>query len=394
MFRKLISNLSYSPSLIGEVAKLATRLKHEEKLRRIGLIALLIALICNLLALVNPPESSNTASGYDFLYGGVHSKSALLEAYSSNDAHFRDVVSTLGITKSELETSTPQTISTTHSKLYLVSRKPLGAPHNTHFVTSYKPQNRAESDLYLSPLRTLDTTKLSLASGSKHQAFTGQSAKAGRFAVLAASGAIAVEKSTTRTTFAEQSPLRLTQTAFNDTRRQPAHSTLAHASDRITYSLDAQNLTDEVHAVAFSLQVDDILEYADIVDARGGSLNLQEKTLRWPSQTVEPGNTSSQQFVVRLKTHLPATAHGTSNPHSYDCLITNTFGTTTQVALACPPAKLAETISAELPHLSVTVGIGASVATFLLALYLYLRTVQQKEEIRLIRRDVNEGVIG
>jgi hypothetical protein len=45
MFRKLVSNLSFSPALVGQIAFYAKRLKKEETTRRLGLLFTVFALI-------------------------------------------------------------------------------------------------------------------------------------------------------------------------------------------------------------------------------------------------------------------------------------------------------------------------------------------------------------
>lgn len=394
MFRKLISNLSYSPSLIGEVAKLAQRLKQEERMRRFGVVALGVALLLNTFALINPPESTNTAHDYDLLYGGVQSKNQLLSAYDRNEAQFRDISHALGIERSDIAAATPSTLHTKQSNLVIASRKPLGAKHTAHTTVPYPTKGSSTATLYLAPVRSLDTTPLTRTLGSHHVGYAGLSQRAGEFIILRASGSIALQ---TPPQLAKDTPtasFTLQKKARNETQRTASHLALAQPSDRITYTLSAHNKSPEPKDFTFSEHVSDILEYADIVDTRGGSLDLQKKTLTWPVQTAAANTTLTQTFVIRLKTHLPATAQGSSNPHSYDCLITNTFGTTTQTPVQCPPAKLIEPFAALLPRLTAAEGITTSAIFFILSLYLYLRARQQKEEIRLIRRDVNEGTIG
>lgn len=394
MFRKLISNLSYSPSLIGEVAKLAQRLKQEEQLRRLGVIALGVALLLNTLALLNPPESTNTAHESDLLYGGVQSKDQLLNVYDRNEAQFRDISLALGIERSEIAAATPSTLYTKQSDLMIASRKPLGAKHTADATVSYPMKGNTTATLYLAPVRSFDTTATTRALGSYHSGYAGVSQRAGKFIILNASGAIALQTLPQAAKKDSTAPFTLQKKARNETQRIASHQALAQPSDRITYTLSAHNKSAEPKEFAFSEYVSDILEYADIVDTQGGSLDLEKKTLTWPAQTVAANTALTQKFVIRLKTHLPATAQGSSNPHSYDCLITNTFGTTTQTPVRCPPAKFVEPIAALLPRLSAFNGSIISASLFALGVYFYLRARQQKEEIRLIRRDINEGTIG
>lgn len=394
MFRKLVSNLSYSPSLIGEVAKLARSLKYEEKLRRTGLLFLAVAMIANIFASLSPPESTNTASNYDMIYGGVASTEILLAHYDKNEANTKDIFKAFGITRNEIAALTPATINSKQDTLLVASRKPLGGVENNTTTVQYATQSNTNTGtLYFSPLRALDTIPQTHLYGSTHEVLQGTSKKLGTFAVVTSSGALAINKIPKSLSDPAKSPLTFSKKAHNDTQNSAAHTVMARASDRITYTLAAKNTSDAADTVTFQEHIDDILEYADIVDTKGGALDLQKKTLSWPERPIEAKKTASQEFTVRLKAHLPATARGTSNPHSYDCLLTNTFGNTTQAAVLCPPAKLIEAVSLEMPSFSAANNILASVVVFFVALYLYLRSLQQKEEVRLIRRDANEGVL-
>lgn len=62
MFRKLVSNLSFSPALIGQLSFYAKRLRKEEATRRLGLIFTVLALIVQSFAVFQAPEAANAAT--------------------------------------------------------------------------------------------------------------------------------------------------------------------------------------------------------------------------------------------------------------------------------------------------------------------------------------------
>jgi hypothetical protein len=90
---------------------------------------------------------------------------------------------------------------------------------------------------------------------------------------------------------------------------------------------------------------------------------------------------------------MPATAQGTNNSRSYDCQITNIFGNTLDIRLRCPAPKLAEQIIMNLPKIDQPTGAVITIVAMIIALYFYARTRQIKEEVRLIRKDINSGAI-
>src|SRR3954471_16117242 len=84
MFRKIVSNLAFSPALVGQLGFYAKRLRKEEATRRIGLIFTALALVVQSFAILSPPESANAASGNNVIYGGIRDKNDLLSMYDQN----------------------------------------------------------------------------------------------------------------------------------------------------------------------------------------------------------------------------------------------------------------------------------------------------------------------
>lgn len=103
MFRKLVSNLAFSPALVGQIGFYAKRLQKEEATRRIGLVFTVLALVIQSLAVFTPPEAANAASSRDFIYGGVSSLNQFLAAYDANKGNIKDVYTGYaGITRAEI----------------------------------------------------------------------------------------------------------------------------------------------------------------------------------------------------------------------------------------------------------------------------------------------------
>lgn len=62
MFRRIVSNLSFSPALVGQLGFYARRLRREEATRRLGLVFTALALVVQSLAVFSPPEAANAAT--------------------------------------------------------------------------------------------------------------------------------------------------------------------------------------------------------------------------------------------------------------------------------------------------------------------------------------------
>lgn len=65
MFKKIISNLSFSPSLIGELSIYAKNIKKEESIRRLGLFFIVLSLLVQFLIIFKPAESANSSNSND-----------------------------------------------------------------------------------------------------------------------------------------------------------------------------------------------------------------------------------------------------------------------------------------------------------------------------------------
>src|SRR5471030_213825 len=96
MFRKIVSNLSFSPALVGQLGFYAKRLRKEESTRRIGLIFVALALVVQCLAVFQPPESANAIAAADLVSGGLviganRSFNKFMVPYDANVGHLRDI---------------------------------------------------------------------------------------------------------------------------------------------------------------------------------------------------------------------------------------------------------------------------------------------------------------
>lgn len=172
-----------------------------------------------------------------------------------------------------------------------------------------------------------------------------------------------------------------------------ASKVAARANDRIRYSITVHNIGDVKATAKFTEELEDVLEYARVIDNGGGTFDSTAKTLVWPDTELQPGESKTRMFVVQLASTIPAGARGVSDPSSYDCVMTNSFGDTVDIDVACPVEKQVEQTVSELP----TTGPGENMlfAGVLLAVvaFFYARSRQMAKEVRYIRRDLNAGTI-
>lgn len=133
MFRKIVSNLPFSPSLIDQLSFYSRRLRKEQATRKIGLIFTALALIAQTVVFVAPAQSTLAASANDIIYnGGGKTKSGIIRAYNNNRDQLgrRDIqriFNYYGINGSNLNASRVVNIkSTTANNYWSTGRAPRG----------------------------------------------------------------------------------------------------------------------------------------------------------------------------------------------------------------------------------------------------------------------------
>lgn len=183
------------------------------------------------------------------------------------------------------------------------------------------------------------------------------------------------------------------KTSRNLTQGVDATTIKAQASDRIEYTVYLENIGQLPVTRTVSEELSDVLEYSKLVQNGGGVFSETNKVLAWGDVTLKPGEKTSRSFVVQILDTVPTTARGTSEPSSYDCIMTNSFGNTVNIPVACDTPKLVESAVSELPKTGpgenlLFAAIIGSVVTFFWA-----RSRQLRREVKLIRKDFNMGTI-
>lgn len=133
MFKKLLSNLPFNPSLIGEVAFYAKRLHRESALRRMGLLSLSLALTIQTFAVVAPPQPSLASSTSDLMVGGFANKGEVVSYCKNNTRNYQKIAGHYGITCDDIQQAeTVQIAPRDHAgKLYSMGRLSYGTEGET-----------------------------------------------------------------------------------------------------------------------------------------------------------------------------------------------------------------------------------------------------------------------
>lgn len=352
-----------------------------------------MALVVQSLTILSPPESANASSEQDLLRGGVSSREDFIARYKTNESNIKDILTTAGITPQEVEALESTNINSKDNN-FVMGRLPRFGTTGGEVAFSYTKSDTGQAGTtYMSPLNLWDTSDVARQFGTDYQAFVGQSAKLGWFAILKNCGNLV-----TKVLPAEAAKLdpdvKQEITAINITQGNvPAETVIAQPGDRISYTISAKNDDKTKQLVPLVIALDDVLEYSTLLDNGNAILDEKSHLLSWPPVTIAPGQTEQRTFGVQLLDPIPAVARGQSNTMSYDCVLSSAYGTNLQINVACPTTKDVETAISLFPAIGTTGNIVFGTIIGGLVVFFYLRTRQLKEEIRLIRHNLNEGTL-
>lgn len=134
MYKKLLSNLAFNPSLIGQVSFYSQRLHRETIVRRSGLLLLVLAMVIQMFAVISPPQSSLQASpNTDLLNGGFSNKAEAVNHCRKNTQDFKQIMNHFGITCESISNAEVTSISPRdhNGKLYSMGRQAFGVKGET-----------------------------------------------------------------------------------------------------------------------------------------------------------------------------------------------------------------------------------------------------------------------
>lgn len=413
MFKKIVSNLSFSPAVVSQLGFYAKRLRKEQTTRRIGLVFVALALVVQSFAVFQAPEPANAASPNDMVYGGLHGNlNNFMTAYDANTQQLRSVTDHFGITRAEIAAAKYGTFKTGTDTISYGFQDRVGGK---------KIQIR---DYYYAHVRDLYGRHMHVGNGKDAtiRGWIGHSERMGWFAIMDVCGNLVTkefpptptpptppkpptpEKPTPPTPEKPTPPtpekpkpanIEFTKTATNSSQGNiDATKQAAKVNDKITYTLKVTNTGGTAKEVELKDDLTDTLEYSVLTDRGGGKLTESERitTLSWPNVTLKPGESQTRTFAMQVKPEISAGAVGTSNEDSQNCVMENNFSTAgTKIPVSCAPPKVVEQVVTELPQTGPTENIIFGAAVLAIAAFFFFRSRQLGTEVRLIRRDLNAG---
>lgn len=375
MFRKLLLHLSSSPSLVARLGDYAKQLKHEARLRRVGVYMLIGTALLHLFVATFPPKPHTTAHESNLIYGGITSREDLLQRYQQNQASLQKILHKLGLSPHDISvTSLHQHFHWQEPYRYRFARLPLPSAQGGHLKLTYD----TDRHIFASPL---DTTL------NNEPALVGNSSSLGAFAILLRSGDIVVEKSPDSSTHLTPPGINLSINVVNNTEE---NSPLVKPGNHLTYNIIAKNTTSSTLSFTPIVYLHDILPYGDIINTDTGTTDDKKTTITWAATPLEPNQTLEHFFTVRIHPTISASARNQANPYAHDCTITTQLATS-NLPVQCPPTKNFELLLSYLPSVSPNITLLITSSLLAITLLLYKRTRQHEEELRLVRHNINKG---
>lgn len=376
MFRKLVGNLSFSPSLVGRLSNYAKSLKKQKKMRLIAVYMSILALFLQMFGIILSKNNNILTHESNILYGGVMNKEDFIRRYKQNDLSIRALLSSIGISKNNIETANSENILPNHHIYkYHIARVALPNISNKYYSIP-----GLDTTLYVSKIDTINNTG---------PALLGVASSIGNFAILLNSGDILTENLPKNAHDLYPNNVDI-KTTINNVSIQDYKNTTISPNSLINYTIDVKNILDKNISFTTSTYIGDILEYADVVNINDGDID-DNKTIHWINKNIPQNSSVQYSFSVRVKSQIPTTAQNSSLPHSYDCKITSTLPGDESLNIPCSIIKQMELKLHKLPHLSETHILLTSLGTLLLSVLLYIKSNQYYEEIRLIRHNINKG---
>lgn len=365
MFKKVVSQVTFSPATVQQLAQYATDTRKRQRLHGWAIVALALLIVtCGIVALL-PQHHTTTPTANDLVTGGVSSPEAFVSAFDADPGHMQSALDVLDIDRQNLLSATRPCDTNSQPLTYTTGNM----PYQTQGQVAYERTGAAP--LYIRPVDT--TTQLS--------GWCGLSGTGSPFMISAVDGNILT------------AVMPAQPQSQNDLVRSQTVSTASLTTGQpVSWTLTVSNPTDQPVTKDIWFATGDIAEYAHITSiSERGIMPGDANHALWPALTVESDETRTLTVTAQLNQPVDETARQAFNTHAYDCTVTTVFGNTTNTPVTCPLTKQVESLLHHLPPVSVTAGIILFAGLFIANLCIYLSLRLQSKELRIIRKQLNAG---
>ena len=367
MFKKIISQLSFSPVTVEQMGIYAKKTRKRQNLYGWSIVVLSLLLLAQIGASIIPVSPSTTPTANDLIPGGVPSKETLLSAYENNLNGFRDTADLFGITQQHLESAAVS--------------KDCSLIGSTSYTTGRQSHLAAiQEHSYLAPDKPIYVR--SVAQNTQLTGWCGES-NSGPFIINSADGNIISSSLPAKQEIAQE----FTRSLVVDTRD-------AEAGKTITWDLTIMNTSDKTTTEDIWFSTGDIAEYAHITTISNDGIDTDSSSyILWPAVTLNPNERQTLKVLAYVDHNVDATSRQSHNTNSYDCQLTASFGNTTETDVACPITKQLEGLFYQLPVINPAVPILINLLLLIFSIVAYASLRLQSRELRIIRKQLNTGGI-
>lgn len=161
MFKKLLSNLPYNPSLIGQVAFYAKRMNQESRIRRTGFVFVLLAMLVQMFAVVSPPQPTLAESSNDIIRGGFKTKDQAVLMCLDSRRDLGEILTFYGLDCASVKNATTVKIRSNADNYLSLGRNPVSNPSprngKTWYIKSFSIPGSNTNPLYMKDLQYWDS---------------------------------------------------------------------------------------------------------------------------------------------------------------------------------------------------------------------------------------------
>lgn len=151
-----------------------------------------------------------------------------------------------------------------------------------------------------------------------------------------------------------------------------ANNTTAQAGNKIVYTLYAKNTgMATVKNYIFSDNLSNVLNYANIINSYGGTLNKSDDIISWNPVNIGPLQTAYEKLEVQVMNPIPQTPTSISDPEYNNLEMINVYGNTITIHLPSTVVKTLETTTSTIKLANTGPGNTIFIIALLLAIFAF-----------------------
>lgn len=379
MFKKLVSHLKFSPSLIGELADLANRLRVQNPVRIAGVVSLGLLLVIQAVLYLNPPVGSSPTHAGSIFFDSSIETNDVVNQVNNNYKALNDIFASVGISKENVERSSSVEELGSINNAYRLSRWPIDQ-------NSVSINYNNDRSVYLTSVDNWGEV-----AALEVPFIVGNTNNNSQFIISSSTGSMFLTSLPNQSE--QNSPITLSMDYINTSTQSKSAEPLK-AGDRIKLTLHATNTSEESQPHTFRLPIGDSLEYLNFEQPQGEnspSLSEVSKELSWTPTEIPAQSTASREVTLKVKSSPSNLPQNPAHPYSQDCMATLIHGNQIDLPVSCTLQKELEMFT----NSTETIPQGALLAwtgvAFFISLVLLAKALQEEEEVRIIRHKFNSG---